>query len=107
VLIGQTRDNGLMSLLRFTYLIFAAATALAAFTAAIYWYLSGRPTPETTVPPTASISDNPAAYILGAQVNIFMIHQTLYEASRLNKKAAIWSAIAAFLGALTSILGIV
>jgi hypothetical protein len=96
-----------MSLLRFTYVICAVATAIAAFAAATYWYLSSRPTPKTTVPPTASISDNPEAYILGTQVDIFRIHQALYEASRLNKKAAIWSAVAAFLGALTSILGLI
>jgi len=93
--------------LRFAYLSCSAATAIAAFVAAIYWYLSSRPSPETTVPPISSINDNPEAYILVTQVDIARIHSALYEASRLNKKAAIWSAAAAFLGALTSALGLV
>jgi hypothetical protein len=95
-----------MHLIRFAYLGCSAATAIAAFVAAIYWYLSSRPTPGTTMPPIASISDNPEAYILGTQVDIGSIHLALLAASRLNKKAAVWSAAAAFLGALTSALGL-
>lgn len=95
-----------MILLRIAYLSCSAATAIAAFVAAIYWYLSSRPTPATTVPPVASISDSPEAHILGTQVDVVLIHSALREASRLNKKAAIWSAIASLFAALSAALGL-
>jgi hypothetical protein len=95
-----------MHLIRFAYLSCSAATAIAAFVAAIYWYLSNRPTPETTMQPVASISDAPEAYLLGTQVDIGSIHLAMLAASQLNKKAAVWSAAAALFGALTSALGL-
>jgi hypothetical protein len=93
-----------MTLTRVAYLCFSAATTAAALVAARYWYVSSRPTPDATLPPIASVSDNPQARILGTQVDIGKIHSSLYEAARLNKKAAAWSAVAAFLGALTSVI---
>jgi hypothetical protein len=60
-----------------------------------------------TQPPLASIDDNPAEHIMEVQVNIYSIQAALIEASRLNKRAAIWSAIAAFMGATAAILSIV
>jgi hypothetical protein len=101
-----TQENQPMHLIRFAYLSCSAATAIAAFVAAIYWYLSSRPTPGTTRRPVASISDAPEEYILGAQVDIGSIHLALLAASRLNKKAALWSAAAAFLGGLTFAIGL-
>jgi len=94
-----------MILLRIANLTCSIATAIAAFAAAFYWYLSSRPAPETTVRPVASISDNPGEHVLGAQVDIINIRATLYQASRLNKKAAMWSGVAAFLGGISAALG--
>jgi hypothetical protein len=53
----------------------------------------------------ASITDNPELHILGTQVDIGSIQAALFESSRLNKKAAIWSGISAFLAGITSLLG--
>lgn len=91
--------------LRVAYISCSLGTALSAFVAAAYWYLSSRPTPKTTVPPVASISDHPEMHILGAQVDIIGIQSALSEASRLNKKAAMWSGIAALLGGISAVLG--
>lgn len=89
---------------RVAYVICSIGTAVSAFVAAVYWYLSSRPRPKTTVSPVAAIEDSPELHILGTKVEINGIQSALYEASRLNKKAAIWSAIAALLGAITATL---
>lgn len=91
-----------MNLIQFAYLSCSAATTVAAFVAATFWYLSSRPTPKTMMP---HVSDTPEAYILGSQVDIASFHLAMLMASQLNKKAA-WSAVAAFLGGLTSALGL-
>lgn len=95
-----------MRVIRVAYISCSVATAVCALIAARYWYLSSRPTPATADPPAASISDYPERHILGVQVDIYAIQASLAEVSRLNKSAARWSAIAALLGAATSILGI-
>ncbi len=95
-----------MSLLHLSFLLLSSATALCALIAAWYWYLSSRPTPELVEPAVASIDDNPAEHILEAQVNTYSIHAALLEASRLNKRAALWSAAAAALGGIAAILSI-
>ena len=95
-----------MTLLRLSFLLLSSATAISALTAAWYWYLSSRPAPEMVEPPLASISDHPAQHIMEAQVNTYSIKAALAEASRLNKKAALWSAVAAALGGITAILSI-
>jgi hypothetical protein len=94
-----------MTLLRLAYFGFSGATAVAAFIAATYWYLSSRPVPNPSERPVASISDNPAIHILETQVDIGNIHAALRQAARLNAKAAIWSGIAALLGGITSLFG--
>jgi len=83
-------------------MFFTAATAVCALVAARYWYLSSRPNPIFFPEPVASIDDNPAEHILGAQANIDSIYAVLVEASRLNKLASIWSAWAAALGAVAA-----
>jgi hypothetical protein len=95
-----------MTPLRVAYIICSAATATCALIAARYWYLSSRPTPGISDPPVASISDYPELHILNAQSDVYGVHAALVEASRLNKRAAIWSAFAAFFGAVPAILGI-
>lgn len=94
-----------MTLHRLTYCGFSGATAVSALIAAIYWYLSSRPKPTASVPPSASVSDNPEIHILQAHVGLYDIHAALRDASLLNAKAAIWSGVAALLGAITSMLG--
>lgn len=89
------------------FLIASALSALCAFIAAWYWYLSSRPTPEMAESPVASIDDDPAQHIMEAQVNTYSIHVALVEASRLNKNAAIWSAGAAAFGGIAAVLSIV
>lgn len=91
---------------RIAYIVCSAATAASALVAAGYWYQSSRPTPAISEPPDASISDVPELHTLNAQVNVYAIQEALVEASRFNKKAAIWSAIAALFGAAAAILGI-
>jgi hypothetical protein len=100
------RHNGDMTFLRSAFVISSALTAACAFTASWYWYLSSRPSPETTELPEASIDDNPAAYIMAAQVSIYNIHAAMNQASLLNKRAALWSGAAAFAGAVAAIAGI-
>ena len=95
-----------MNTFRVAYIICSAATAICALIAAGYWYLSSRPTPVLNVPPEASISDVPELHIMNAQVDVYGVQAALAEASRLNKKAAIWSAVAALFGAAAAILGI-
>jgi len=95
-----------MNTLRIAYIICSAATAICALVAASYWYLSSRPTPALGDPPVASISDVPELHIMSAQADVYEVQVALAEASRLNKKAAIWSAIAALFGAAAAILGI-
>jgi hypothetical protein len=95
-----------MNTLRIAYVVCSAATAGCALVAAGYWYLSSRPAPAFSEPPDASISDAPEHHILNAQVDVYGVQAALAEASRLNKKAAVWSAIAALFGATAAILGI-
>ena len=99
----SSKDKPMISI-RVAYVTCSIGTAISAFVAAVYWYLSSRPTPKTTVPPVAAIGDNPEMHILGTKVDIIGIQSALYETSRLNKKAAIWSAIAALLGAISAAL---
>jgi hypothetical protein len=63
-------------------------------------------TPEIAGPPEASVDDNSALHILDAQVNTYRIQGALIETSRLNKRAAIWGAAAAFLGGIAALLSI-
>jgi hypothetical protein len=93
-----------MNLTRLGFIVSSLATALCALVAAIYWYLSSRPAPDALETPSASISDNPEIHILGAQVDIYSIHAALAEVSRLNKHAAIWSALAALFGAIAALI---
>jgi hypothetical protein len=95
-----------MRLIHIAYICSAILTAASALVAAGYWYLSSRPQPSSSDSSTASVSDAPELHILGAQVDIYSIQAALAESSRLNKCAAVWSALAALLGAVTSILGI-
>lgn len=95
-----------MSTFRIAYIICSAATAVCALIAASYWYHLSRPTPAISEPSSASASDAPELHILNAQVDVYGVQAALAEASRLNKKAAIWSAIAALFGAAAAILGI-
>ena len=90
-----------MTIVRLLYLICSVGAAVSALVASIYWYLSSRPAAQFTESPSASISDNPELFILGAQVDIYSIQTALSKAAQPNKKAALWSAAAALLGALT------
>lgn len=91
---------------RLGYIVCSAATAVCALVAAVYWYLSSRPTPKLNNPPNASISDAPELHILSAQVDVYAVQEALSETSLLNKKAALWSAGAALFGAAAALLGI-
>jgi hypothetical protein len=94
------------SLLRIMFLAASALSALCAFVAAWYWFLSSRPTPQISEPPSASVEDVPALHILDAQVNTYKIQEALVEASRLNRNAAIWSACAALFGGIAASLSV-
>jgi hypothetical protein len=90
-----------MTIVRLLYLICSVAAAVSALVASIYWYLSSRPTPQFAKSPAASISDNPELFILNAKVDFNSMQASSSEAAHLNKKAAVWSAASALLGALT------
>lgn len=96
-----------MSIVRIAYIACSAATAICALAASWYWYLSSKPTPAVGDPPDVSVSDNPEFRILNTETDIYAVQSALTVASRLNKAAAIWSAIAALFGAAAAILGTV
>jgi len=107
--LNHRRTSGIGSAInvaRIAYIICSAATAICALIAAGYWYLSSLPIPVPNAPPDASISDVPELHTMNAQADVYGVQAALAEASRLNKKAAIWSAIATLFGAETAILGI-
>lgn len=80
-------------------IVLACATLGAALTAACYWLKSSR-VEIGTAPAMPSISDAPEAHMLEAQVAIM-------QSSALNATAAKWTAVAAVLGAVTSVWGAV
>jgi hypothetical protein len=93
-----------MTLQRTIFLITSFATAICALIAAWYWYCSSRPASPPSSEIFASIDDAPAQYILDARVTIDAVQAVLAEASRLNKLASIWSALAAVCGAASAFL---
>ena len=83
--------------------LLSIATAVCAGFGAFYWFRSSLTDVGGDSQTIASIDDNPAEHILGAQVDIAAIRIGLRESARLNKIAAIWSGFAAFFVALASI----
>jgi hypothetical protein len=96
-----------MALPKLLTLIFSLATSMCAVVAAIYWYLSSKQEPAPVEGTVASISDNPEAHIMEAQVSVYALQVALNETSRLNKIASLWSAAAAGLGAIAAICSVV
>jgi hypothetical protein len=97
--------NG-MILHRIINLFLTLSTAICGLVAAIYWYLSSLPEANISSRVEASYNDAPGPHILEAQVNLYSVQGVLQKASRLNKLASIWSALAAALGAIASIVSI-
>jgi hypothetical protein len=95
-----------MNAFRVVCIVCSASTAICALVAAAYWYLSSRPRPKLNNPPNASISDAPELHILSAQVDVNALQEALSEGSLLNKKGALWSAVAALFGAAVALSGI-
>lgn len=83
---------------------FSIATALASGFAAWFWFKSSLQDPKIVEETQASISDAQELHILNAKVGIYYTQAAMKESARLNKIAAIWSGIAAALGAATAIL---
>jgi len=87
--------------------------ALAAFgagvTAAWYWYLSAKVDPKTGWDPPVGDATKDSQVLLenlnAIAVWIFAIKDALEEASRLNRNAAIWTAISVLLSALAALAG--
>ena len=90
--------------LRIAFTAFSIATALASGFAAWFWFKSSLQDPEIVEESQASISDAQELHILDAKVGIYYPQAAMKESARLNKIAAIWSGIAAALGAATAIL---
>jgi hypothetical protein len=103
---AQTSEDIVVTTFRIAYIACSSTTAICALVAAVYWYLSSRPTPTLSEVPEASISDAPELYTMNAQIDVYAVRDALIEASTLNKKAAIWSAVAALFGAAAAIFGI-
>ena len=95
-----------MNLQKVVFVALSLLTAGAALIAAYYWFLSSQPTPAVSVEIPASISDNEALHILDARVGVDNVRLVLIEASRLNKKASIWSGVAAVLGAMAALASV-
>jgi hypothetical protein len=85
--------------------ILSIATAICAGVAAYYWFRSSRTEIGDDSDTIASIDDNPAEHILGAQADISIIRIGLRHSAKLNGIAAIWSGFAALFAALASITG--
>jgi hypothetical protein len=90
---------------RFVLIGLALATLGTASVAAVFWFRSAVLSSERFDEPVASISDTPEQHIQASIAYILSIHQTLNQSCRLNKLAAIWTGVAAVLGAITSIYG--
>jgi hypothetical protein len=100
------KEWALMPPQRTLFVLLSFGTAAAALAAAYYMFSSSQPTPVESTEIDASISDNEALYILDARVSVDSLRSVLAESSRLNKKAAIWSGVAAIFGALAALVGL-
>lgn len=83
---------------------FSVATVLASGLAAWFWFKSSLQDPVIVEETQASISDAQELHTLDAKVGIYYTQAAMKESARLNKIAAIWSGIAAVLGAATAML---
>jgi hypothetical protein len=92
---------------RIAFIACSLGTAGAALAAAYYWFRSSQPTPVESSNIPASISDNEPLFILGAGVSVDSLRAVLAESSRLNKKAALWSGVAAILAALAALASLI
>jgi hypothetical protein len=79
------------------------ATSLCSGVAAYYWYLSSRHSAAGAKYPVAAMADNPDEHLLVTQVNSDTLQVAFVESSRLNKVAALWSALAAAFGTIAAI----
>jgi hypothetical protein len=88
-------------------ILLAVGTLISAIIAASYWYKSSRiPFESGYTGKGASISDVPQSYIMNAQIDIFTTQDSLRQAAYLNARAAIWTALSAIFGAITTIGGL-
>jgi hypothetical protein len=89
-------------------IILASLTCISAVTSAFYWWKSSqaKPLPIDMFGIAASVSDVPEQHIGAAQVNIAGMQAMAIESARLNKCAAIWTAVSALLSAATTMAGI-
>ena len=92
------------------YSILLALVALGTgVTAAWYWYLSAKVDPRTgwDYPPGNATKDSKVLLdnLNALVVWIFAIKDALEETSRLNRNAAIWTAISVLLSALAALAG--
>jgi hypothetical protein len=85
-------------------LILGLLTAVCSGIAAWYWFRSSKQEPEEVERTTASVDDNVPAHVGDAEAYIYAVHKAYSEASRLNKIASVWSALAAVAGAVTAII---
>ncbi len=82
----------------------ACLTFVSAIISAVYWFRSSQMKLQTACTNNLpSISDVPEEHIMTTQVDIFNIHKVMNETCKLNKWAAIWTGIAALLGAVTTV----
>ena len=80
------------------------STAFFALAAAVYWFLSSRPTPPPPKNIEASVSDVTEHYAQSAIADIYSIHSVMIQASRLDRWASIFSGLSAVFGAMTAFL---
>jgi hypothetical protein len=92
---------------------FSMVVAIAAFltgvAAAWYWYHSAKVDPKTGwKPPVGDATQDPNALLANLNalfVWTFAIKDALRESSRLNRSAAIWTAISVLLSAVAAVMG--
>ncbi|MES2221671.1 MAG: hypothetical protein V4587_11975 [Acidobacteriota bacterium] len=94
-----------MTIQRVLVLSFALATLGFGVMAAVYWWRSSALDVPLLPAPDASISDAPEQHHLTTSVNLDALFMAGLEAAALNRTAAGLTAIAALLGAITTVIG--
>ena len=87
-------------------LALASTTLTTAVVSAVYWFKSAAIRTPQFEEPIASVSDAPEQHIINAVANAGILLGVMNEAAKFNKRAAIWTGISAFLGAVTTGLGL-
>jgi hypothetical protein len=87
-------------------IVLGAGTMITSAIAALNWFRSASPPPESLKDPDVSISDSPEVYTIAGRVEMDGIRRALQASARFNRIAAMWTGISALLSAATTLVGI-